>query len=281
MATLVIGQGAIGKAVTENLSKQGQIVTAIARSPKSYDDSQIRFWQMNALDLTANHLLAFDRIAIIITPNTTYHDTAHDRLIAYQDSFLAVAKHLASMADTLIHLRQLVFVSSTSVYGENNGNHVDEHTPITPATPTAHILHQAELTLQNAFGDKCTIVRPSGIYSINTKRMLRLAWLAHQDGVADKAWTNRIMQSDLINILVKILCLDSFKPAYLVSDTCPATSLEVLSFIANRLSYPPPKIIPSTPTGKKIIANIPKDWLVFQNYQQGYDWIIQNRNTTQ
>lgn len=264
---LIIGQGDIGRPVAHLLTTQGQQVTTIARTPKA-PMTGVRFWQRDALTLTTAELESFSHIAIIITP-----DDNPDRTQAYQDSYLALCQHLANTKN-IASLTQILFVSSTAVYGENGGETIDEHTPARPITPTACVLRQAEESLEHAFGDKCTIVRPSGIYGKARTRMLRLAKHAHTDGVPSHHYTNRIMDSDLIHVIVQILTLDNFKPIYLASDLCPVPSSQVLSFICQQQNYPPPQIHPAPLTGKQIIANIDHDWLEFSDYQKGYAHIL-------
>lgn len=265
---LIIGQGDVGLPVATTLAAQGHQVTAIARTPKHYQTANIIFWQRDALTLSSHELEGFSHIAIIITPSN--HS---DRTQAYKDSYLAVCQHLANTKSPT-NLKQILFVSSTSVYGENHGEQIDEHTPVFPANDTANILRQAEQVLQNTFKNKCTIVRPSGIYGKARTYMIRLAQNAHQNGVFDSHFTNRIMDTDLVTVLCHIMQLTYFKPMYLATDFYPVSSAEVMTFICQLLDCPAPTIIPSSPTGKKIIANINKDWLIFDNYQKGYAHIL-------
>lgn len=268
---LIIGQGSIGQAVTNELARHCSVV-GVSRTPKIYDDvhKNITHWQMDALDLTDNDLQGFTHIAIIITPS----DDVSDKVQAYQGSYLAICQHLAGMMEKLPNLRQILFVSSTAVYGENDGQVVNEYSPANPASPTARILLDAENILVQAFGDKAVIVRPSGIYGESRQYMIRLAKSAHTDGVANKHYTNRIMDMDLVAVLVQILLSDKPKSLYLATDFCPATSLDVMTFICDELQIIPPKVIKEPPTGKIVMSNLPKNWLRFTCYQQGYAWIV-------
>lgn len=267
---LIIGQGDIGLPLAVRLSKLGHQVTGLARSPKQYDEN-ISFWQKDALTLGQEELMDFTHIAIIITPR---HDS--DRVRAYRESYLAVCEHLAGLAEQLPNVQQILFVSSTSVYGENDGEVIDHNTTVRPASDTAHVLYQAELTLRGAFGDKCVIVRPSGIYGKQRLRLVRLAKTAHQDGASDTALTNRIMDTDLVNVLANIVQMTNFEPVYVVTDDCPASAFEVLCFICQNLGCPPPKRLSLPPSGKKILANIPSSWLTFGDYRQGYGEILRD-----
>lgn len=261
MKCLIIGQGSIGKEVATALSRAGHDVVGLARTPKAYPkEVALKFWQKDALTLSKDELSEFDVIAIIITP-----DDNPDRPKAYQDSYLAVAQHIARLNAS----GRVLFVSSTSVYGQNNGEWVDEHTTPNPASPTAQILLDAENVLIGAYGKRAIMVRPSGIYG-KSERLIRLAKTAHQTGVPSHHYTNRIHHDDLVRIIWGIITMDNPKSLYIASDGEPATSAQVLSYICQMYEYPAPKILPSAPTGKRIKHNVNKDWIGINSYRQGY-----------
>lgn len=276
---LIIGQSSIGKQVAIDLSAHHPVV-GVSRSDVKYDADEgerLTHWQQNALSLTADKLQDFTHIAIIVAPS----GSAQDRVQAYQDSYLAICQHVADMANSLPNLCQVLFVSSTSVYGDDDGARIDEKTLAVPSSPTAQVLLTAENALRQAFGIKSVIVRASGIYGKNRQRMLRLAACAHIDGVAKTHYTNRIMDVDLVAVLVRILLADNPKSLYLASDFCPVPSSQVLAYLCKNLGFEPPKIIQAPVTGKQIVSNLPKDWLRFADYQQGYAWILQNLDAAQ
>lgn len=263
---LIIGQGDIGKAVSERLARAGHKVIGLARTTKSCNkscDKPVQFWQKDATTLTQDELASFSHIAIIITPD---HGIA-DRIQAYRESYLAVCEYIAGL--DLSNVARMVFISSTSVYGKNNGEWVNIDTIACPDAGTAKILLQSEQVLQKAFGKRCVIVRPSGIYHKKSVRMNRLAWSAHIDGVPSAHYTNRIHRDDLIQVICQVLTLRAVEPVYLASDYKPVTSLKVINFLCQKYEYLSPKVIRTMPTGKRIRGNV-NDWLVFKDYQMGY-----------
>lgn len=270
---LIIGQGAIGKPLADKLAGNPKHkVIGVARSDRKQTGRAV-YLQKDARTLDVNDLHGVTHIAIIVTPSSS-------TVSGYQDSYLAICEHLSNLAKNHQQIRQslaqVLFLSSTSVYGENAGEKIDENTQALPTKPTAQILRQAEQILSNAFGDKAIIVRASGIYGKQRLRLVRQASIAHQDGVLANQWTNRIMDTDLIAVLERILLLDLPKSLYLATDYCPATNDEVLGYIASLTHNPPPKIIDAPQAGKKIIANIPKAWLAFADYQAGYRFVVQS-----
>ena len=101
---LVIGQGDIGLPVTNQLATDGVSVTGLARSKREHYDlhDRAQFMQADALHLTSDQLQTFGAIAIIVTPDE-YSASG------YSASYLAICKHLASLADKLPQLKRVVF----------------------------------------------------------------------------------------------------------------------------------------------------------------------------
>ena len=96
-----------------------------------------------------------------------------------------------------------------------------------------------------------------------------MAQTAHINGVPISHYTNRIHRDDLVNVICQVLNLSVSKPVYLASDCEPVTSLKMMSFLCQKYDYLPPRVIHTTPTGKRIRGNV-DDWLIFKNYQMGY-----------
>ncbi|OOS25614.1 NAD-dependent epimerase/dehydratase family protein [Moraxella pluranimalium] len=269
---LIIGQGSIGKPLAERLTVHGQVM-AVATSTKAYQ-APVTLLQKPAQTLTADDICGVTHIAIIITPRKQGKVATADD---YKGSYLSVCQSVTQLyrdSASQVQLEQVLFVSSTAVYGENAGEWIDERTPAVPTSPTAQVLLQAEQALQSVFGDKAVIVRPSGIYHLGSTRLIEQAKSAHHAGVPSHHYTNRIMDSDLIAILERILMTSTPKPIYLATDTLPVTSFDVLSFIADTLGHPPPTPIDGAMTGKRIRHNLPDGWLAVPDYRVGYGQVM-------
>lgn len=272
---LVIGQGNIGKPLAIRLAKSHTVKT-VARRLHEYGTlaEDIHFLQKDAKTLTLDDVKDITHLAIIITPSNMGRASALD----YQKSYLAVCQHIVDLANQSCEwqqkLKQVLFVSSTSVYGQNHGEWIDETTLALPITDTAQILKDAEDLLWQTFGKRAIIVRAGGIYHKNSTRLIEQARQAHLVGIPRHHYTNRIMDSDLVNCLYQILVSDCPKSLYLATDNTPVTSFEVLEHIAKSLNYPSVTPIFAPPSGKRIIANIHTNWLSYPNYQIGYDAVI-------
>ncbi|WP_201548742.1 SDR family oxidoreductase [Psychrobacter sp. Pi2-1] len=272
---LIIGQGDIGLPVTNKLAQDGYCVTGLARSERHHYDlmDSADFLQADALTLTTEQLQAFTHIAIIVTPDE--YSTS-----GYHNSYLAISQHLAKLAPQLIKLERVVFISSTGVYGQDNGEWIDEHTaPVTPAREASKVILQAEQALQQGFGDKAVVIRPSGIYGRERLMRLRKAREPNKDPVPAEHWSNRIMDRDLVNIIAKVLTIETPKPVYLATDYRPITTFELGVWLSEQVGETPPTIdnTKTSVTGKRLHSNIPLAWLDYADWQTGYRDILNHQ----
>ena len=269
---LIIGQGDIGLPVTNKLAQDGLNVTGLARRDRHHYalDDKANFLQADALTLTAEQLQDFTALAIIVTPDE--YSTS-----GYHDSYLAISQHLATLADKLTNLARIVFISSTAVYGQDNGEWIDEDTaPVMPEREASQVILQAEQTLQQGFGDKAIIIRPSGIYGRERLMRLRKAKEKQKEPVAAAHWSNRIMDRDLVTIIANVMTIETPKPLYIATDYAPVTTFELGSWLSKHISEVPPVIDENKTvvTGKRLHSNIPLAWLDYPDWQVGYRDIL-------
>lgn len=270
---LIIGQGDIGLPVTNTLAQKNLPITGLARSERAnYDlDDKAGFLQADALTLSAEQLQKFTRIAIIVTPDD-YSTSGYNR------SYLGICQHLATLADKMTALERVVFISSTGIYGQDNGEWIDENTaPIMPERGASKVILQAEQALQQRFGDKAIIIRPSGIYGRERLMRLRKAQESQKDPIAAESWSNRIMDSDLVTIIAKVLATDTPKPLYIATDYLPVTTFELTHWLSQQVGETLPEVDSekTAVTGKRLHSNIPLAWLKFPDWQAGYHDILQ------
>lgn len=272
---LIIGQGDIGLPVTNKLAKDHSSVTGLARSERHHYtlDDNAKFIQTDALTLGAEQIKHFTRIAIIVTPDE-YSASG------YNKSYLGICQHLASLANELSHLERIVFISSTGIYGQDDGAWIDEYTaPVTPEREASKVILQAEQALQQGFGDKAIVIRPSGIYGRARLMRLRKAKENQKEPVAAEHWSNRIMDRDLVNIIANVLTIEAPKPLYIATDYAPVTTFELGVWLSEQIGETPPNIdsTKTAITGKRLHSNIPLAWLDYPDWQVGYRDILRHQ----
>lgn len=276
---LIIGQGDIGLPVTNKLAQDGLNVMGLARRERHHYDlhNSAKFLQADALTLNAEQLQDFTAIAIIVTPDD--YSTS-----GYHDSYLAICQHLATLAEKLTNLARVVFISSTGVYGQDNGEWIDENTaPVTPKREASQVILQAEQALQQGFGAKAIIIRPSGIYGRERLMRLRKAKEKQKEPVAAEHWSNRIMDRDLVTIIAKVMTIDAPKPLYIATDYAPVTTFELGTWLSKQVGEVPPVIDDNKTavTGKRLHSNIPLAWLGYPDWQAGYRDILRHQQQHQ
>lgn len=273
---LIIGQGDIGLPVTNKLAKDDISVTGLARGARHQYalDEKATFMQADALTLNAEQLEDFTHIAIIVTPDE-YSASG------YHNSYLAISQHLAKLSNKLTKLERVVFISSTGVYGQDNGEWIDENTvPVTPERDASKVILQAEQALQQGFGARAIIIRPSGIYGSDRLMRLRKAKEPQKEPIAAEHWSNRIMDRDLVNIIANVLTCETPRPVYLATDYMPVTTFELTTWLSKQVGETPPTVdqTKTAVTGKRLHSNIPLAWLDYPDWEVGYRDILRHQS---
>jgi nucleoside-diphosphate-sugar epimerase len=150
---LIVGCGDLGTGLAHVLSDKGHQVTGLKRHPPSRDD-RIRYV---AADITTGAGFDaldtdFDQLFFIVTPDGRNES---DYRAIYETGLHHVLAKLPRCP--------WIFVSSTSVYAQSQGEWVDEESPAEPQTITGRLIRQAEQRLTSSNPDN-VIVRFSGIY---------------------------------------------------------------------------------------------------------------------
>ena len=98
--------------------------------------------------------------------------------------------------------QRLVYVSTTGVYGDRAGGHVDETTPPAPASDRAWRRLDAERAVRAAQG---SVVRAPGIYAHDRLPLARLRSGAPALAPEDDVFSNHIHADDLARICIAAL----------------------------------------------------------------------------
>jgi len=145
--------------------------------------------------------------------------------------------------------QKLVYTSSSSVYGQNDGSMVDEASPTKPAVQTARILLETEkLLLETAREGKmpAVVLRLAGIYGPGRGYWLQqfLTGEAQLDGRGERI-LNMVHRDDVVGVIIKALQLAHPGEILNVVDNEPVNQLTCFEWLSKRLGRPLP---PSTTT---------------------------------
>jgi nucleoside-diphosphate-sugar epimerase len=250
---LIVGAGDVGGRVAVLLAANGHSVWALRRSLPE-QRQQLPGVQTLVADVTRPETLTQlpERLAIVITALSPGESGEE----AYRRVYVEGTRHLLqALGDQ--HLIRHFWVSSTSVYGEQNGGWVDDDTVISASSPTTQALVAAE-AVANASAWPCTIVRFGGLYGPGRHWLLR--WIRSGRAMQSQppVWTNRIHVEDAAAFLAHLVTLTlqgvPLHESYIGVDDAPSAQHDVLTWLAQQLgcSAPPEVNDINTQQGKRL-----------------------------
>jgi len=131
-----------------------------------------------------------------------------------------------------------LFVSSSSVYCQKQGEVVTEKSEAEPDIATGRVLRVAEKV---ALGADATVVRSTGIYGpkrgVLFERFRRGEAVIEGDGLR---WINQIHQRDLVAALIHLIDVGAKGEIYNATDDTPVTYRDYYAWCSKFLSQPMP-----------------------------------------
>lgn len=252
MHAVIVGCGYLGRRAAQNWLAAGHRVTALTRSVSTaatLRDLGIAPVVGDVLDpATIAALPAADVLLIALT-----HDPASG--VSKRALLVDGVANLASALHTRVG--HVVYISSTSVYGQSDGSWVDEASPTDPTTDGGRLTREAERALQElcrAPESACplTILRLAGIYGPG-RLIARVDQLRAGTPVAgaSDAWLNLIHVDDAVQCIAAAAEGRHASQTILVCDDRPLTRGEFYSAVAREVGAPPPTFDPSSTAGRR------------------------------
>ncbi|MDQ8038308.1 MAG: SDR family oxidoreductase [Pedobacter sp.] len=229
---LIVGCGDVGSRLALRLVVAGHEVFALRRSAFSLPGVQVLQG-----DVTDPASLRFptglDAVFVLLAPGEPGEE-------AYRRVYFEGTQHvLAALAGQ--KLTRLFWVSSSSVYGQEDGSWVNEDSPAAAGSATGQILLQSEQLLQS-LPWPATVLRFAGIYGPGRLRLPRWVQAGREVQVHPIAWTNRIHVEDCAGLLAFLFEQQrkgtNLASVYIGVDDEPAPQHEVLDWLAGRMGLP-------------------------------------------
>ena len=256
MKILIIGCGFIGSEAAALWKKKGYVVTATTRNPDRLDAlSKVAQKSVILKGNDEDELIPLmaDNDVIVVT-------VAADSPDHYESAYLntsQIIRHLALDMDTP---KQLIYTSSTSVYGDHHGQWVDETSELLSKSEQGKILIEAEkhyLSTEEV-GWRTCILRLTEIYGPGRELSKRVKQLEGHvlPGTGDH-YTNMIHKKDCADALDYAL-RHHLEGVYNLSDDEHPTRKELYDAVSHKFSMPRVKWDPEhTPlhTGNKRVSN--------------------------
>ena len=232
---LIAGCGRLGTRLGLALASAGHQVTGLRRHPTALPAAIAPC----RADLLADDNLAgrlpggLDRVYAILTPDS-YDDEG------YRRTFVVGMERLCRALQASGNDRaRLVFVSSTGVYGQEDGAWVDESSPTTPARFSGRRLLEAEAMAATHPGG-AVIVRFAGIYGPGREALLRRVSRGAPCQADPPRYTNRIHEDDCVGVLAHVGALSDPAPVYIGVDDAPCPQCEIMDWLAAEMGLPAP-----------------------------------------
>ncbi|MEM9443894.1 MAG: NAD-dependent epimerase/dehydratase family protein [Verrucomicrobiota bacterium] len=164
-------------------------------------------------------------------------------------------KALRLAMEHLIHPKiRLVYCSSTSVYGQNDGTEVDELSVSAPSSETSKILIEAEQEILIKGG---TVARIGGIYGPGRAFLLKkfLKGEAIMESRGEK-WVNQIHREDVANGLIHLSQINSAEgEIYNLTDSTPVQYGTLYKWLSENFSKPMPEKTTQQRSKRRGISN--------------------------
>jgi nucleoside-diphosphate-sugar epimerase len=242
---LIAGCGYVGSALAAELVARGDEVQGLKRTPEGLPDGVVPV----VADVTDRSTLArvpADLDAVVYAVSADRRDEAAYRA-AYVDG-------LANVLGATGPVARVIHVSSTAVYGQTDGSWVDEDSPTEPSGFSGRTLLEGEGLARRAGG---TVLRLAGIYGPTRTRLVDQVRSGQATCPPQVRYTNRIHRDDCAGALAHLLRLGAPDAVYNAADDDPAERCEVLTWLADQLGAPTPRLAaePSARGGNKRISN--------------------------
>ena len=196
---LHLGFGDLGLHLVPLLSPSAYSITGVCRRTHQHQYSHLDICNRDLFQQqTFSEIFkqAYDVIVISMTP-------AHRSDEGYQQAYVQTCENLIKQLQQISwRPRFILFVSSTSVYAQSNGEWVDENSSTEPTEFNGRRLLEAEHLLQQSGFPVC-IVRFSGIYGPGRDRLINQVKTGKLS--ASNAYTNRIHIEDCARVLAHLI----------------------------------------------------------------------------
>lgn len=137
------------------------------------------------------------------------------------------------------NISQVIYLSTTGVFGVRDGSMVNESTPAAPWNPQGEARWLSEQAYRES-GMPCTALRLPAIYGFDRGIVFSIRQGSYRFVGDASSWTNRIHVDDLARIIVSALQHDDLPPILCVSDDASARARDVAEFVCAREGLPLP-----------------------------------------
>jgi nucleoside-diphosphate-sugar epimerase len=232
----ILGCGYVGLELGRQLTDAGHEVVGVRRS-----DSGLAAIEAAGFDAVRADVTDADSLSAVPDADwLVYAASAGGRGVeaartAYVDGLRTAVETFGSRSSPP---DRLVYTSSTGVYGDHDGDWVDESTTPDPATERQRVLLEAERIALDAEEIDGTVVRFGGLYGPDRYRLDY-----YLDGPVTEGYLNSIHRDDAAGVVAHLLETDRARDEVVLAvDDEPVSKWELADWLADECGRPqPPK----------------------------------------
>ncbi|MFB6127645.1 MAG: SDR family oxidoreductase [Halolamina sp.] len=233
--TVIVGCGYVGLELGRRLRAAGHTVTGVRRSDDGL--AAVREAGLNAVRADVTEPASLTDLpnaeAVVFAASSGGRGAEAARAVYVEGLSNVVEEY----ADRAASPERLVYTSSTGVYGDHDGDWVDETTPVEPTTPKTEVLVRAEETARQSPFD-ATVVRFAGLYGPERYRLER-----YLEGPVTEGYLNMVHRDDAAGAVAHLLRRDrGWEETVIVVDDEPVSKWTFADWLAEACGVDsPPK----------------------------------------
>ncbi len=246
MRVVILGCGYVGLELGRQLRKRGHEAVGVRRSPEGIEAIEQAGFEGVRADLTdpADLDAVPDADALVFAASSGGRGADAAREV-YVDGLRTVIEHFSERANPP---DRLVYTSSTGVYGDHDGDWVDEETEIEPTTEKTRVLADAEETAFDAPFES-TVVRFAGLYGPERYRLER-----YLEGPVTEGYLNMVHRDDAAGAIRFLLEAGHARgEVVLVADDEPVEKWDFADWLAEQCGVEEP---PKQTTEERLEADL-------------------------
>lgn len=236
---LVVGCGYLGLRAARRWQSEGHEVHAVTRSAARADEW--RAWGLRPIVADVTDPASLRDLPLA---ETVLFAVGYDRAAGkpIHDVYVAGFQNVLDALPDAI--QRVIYISSTGVYGECDGDWVDESTECRPLREGGRACLAAEqLLAAHQLGNRRVILRLAGIYGPG--RIPRVAALKAGEPIdaPSEGFLNLIHVDDAVEVVMTAERLAQLPSLYVVADGSPALRRDYYGELARLVGAPPPQFV--------------------------------------
>lgn len=241
MKKLVIGCGYLGTRVANAWLANGDDVLALTRS--TANATALRELGIQPI---VGDVMDADSLKALPQADSLLYAVGYDRTSGRSQREIYVEGLKNVISEVGSRIRQVIYISSTSVYGQSSGEWIDEHSESVPSQPGGQACLEAErrlwdLASSQSASPKVCVLRLAGIYGPG-RLLRRIDALKSREPLRgnSEAWLNLIHVDDAAQAVRACETFGQLGETYLVCDDRPIRRREYFERLAALVGAPPP-----------------------------------------